>query len=402
MSRIDRETSPLSDAGEQAGGSRPRSARPHPRQAWGPPWLAPISHRSCLMLSLGVIFFGWRGMLGASATWLATLVTYLMVAMACQVFWPRRQNDSSLHVLTMGLLLGVSLPVMRDPMIPIIAGVALGLACHVIGRSHRLRIHPVAAVIVLVWVVPLLVSQQSSAPYAGRSMTTEPAVLKLDHVILGDLYDLPVMPAPMGAWWEDVTLHSHHAMRRPEPVRMLLGSDIPGEPGRLADLLSQSKLPRVEELLLGCVPGPVGATSKAIIIILGLYIIYRGLAWWPMAAGGMLAATLTLLLLPIRVDGHWTLLGMRIVEMGLSVGFVFVGYVLLASPLLWILMILAPVTAPMSSSGKILYGLIIGAAGMMAMYYSGLWPAAFLGLLLASALTRSLDALQRSPMLQGR
>lgn len=395
--------------------SSPRLRRKvHPRQAWGPPWLTPVSHRTqidtfwlmiaMLMLALGVIFFGWRAMLSVSAAWLATLATYLVAAMIIKVFKPKRMPDSSLHVLTMGLFLGVSLPVMRDPWIPICAGMLLGLLCHGIGRSHRVRIHPVAAALVLAWVLPNLVGQHSNWQWSSRTMVTEPAVLQLDHVILGDLYNTPNYRLPLSAWWENATFGRSDATRRPEPMDVLLNktNNIPSYPNRLADLLSQSKLPRVEELLIGCVPGPIGATSKAVIIVIGLVLMYRRISWWTMAVAGIGASLVMLAMLPVSVDQRWTLMAVQLWHMGPALAFVYIGYFLLASPLLWILLILAPSTAPMSSRGKVYYGLLIGAGTIVAVWYTGNWAGGFIALMVASLFSRPLDALQQSPMHKAR
>lgn len=382
----------------------------HPRQAWGPPWLMPISHRTqidtfwlmiaMLMLALGVLFFGWRAMLSVSAAWLATLATYLLLAMIVQVFRPKRLPDSSLHVLTMGLLMGVSLPVMRDPWIPIGAGMLLGILCHGIGRSHRVRIHPVAAALVLAWVIPNMIGQHSQWQWSERAMTTEPVVLQLDRLVLGDLYDTSKLRQPYSVWWEGISHGGYDAAARPEPMHELLSqtNDIPRYPHRLADLLSQSKLPRVAELLIGCVPGPIGATSKAVILIIGLVLIYRRISWWTMAAAGTGAALLMLALIPIHADERWTLMAVQIWHMGPALAFVYIGYFILASPLLWILLILAPSTAPMSSHGKIYYGLIIGAGTILAIWYTNNWAGGYIALMLASVFSRPLDALQQSPM----
>jgi Na+-transporting NADH:ubiquinone oxidoreductase subunit B len=191
-------------------------------------------------------------------------------------------------------------------------------------------------------------------------------------------------------------------MQRPEPMSVLLEPDIPQHPSRLADELSKSRLPRVEELLLGCVPGPIGATSKAVIILLGLILMYRRISWWTMGLGGVLAAMVMVACLPVRVHDHWTLLAVQIRQMGLSLGFVYVGYFILAGPLLWILLILAPSTAPMSSRGRVYYGIIIGAGVILAIWLAGSWSGGYIALLVASIFTRPLDALQRSPMLSVR
>ena len=69
---------------------------------------------------------------------------------------------------------------------------------------------------------------------------------------------------------------------------------------------------------------------------------------------------------------------------------------LLASPLLMFVFILAPITAPMTARGRVVYGAILGSSLIITQWILQNPQAAPLSLLVASALARPLDALRLS------
>lgn len=62
-----------------------------------------------------------------------------------------------------------------------------------------------------------------------------------------------------------------------------------------------SELVGIDELLVSAVPGPVGATSRWLLILLGLYLMYRRLANWAVSVVAILAAIGTMMLMPVRI-----------------------------------------------------------------------------------------------------
>jgi hypothetical protein len=74
---------------------------------------------------------------------------------------------------------------------------------------------------------------------------------------------------------------------------------------------------------------------------------------------------------------------------------------LLAPPLVLVVMILAPITAPIGGTGRLIYGALIGATAMAALWFIAEPAAAFLSLVPASLLSPALDRLQRSPFVAG-
>src|SRR5690554_1663007 len=132
--------------------STAQPATSHP----GPPWLAPLWSRTeidlqwlavgFVMLGSALVFFGWRAMLSVTVTAVVCVIVFVLWRKALQLIRPNGPQDSSLHALVLGVLGGLSMPAVTQPSMPVLAGILLGILAGVIGRTHRLRIHPVAAV----------------------------------------------------------------------------------------------------------------------------------------------------------------------------------------------------------------------------------------------------------------
>ncbi len=100
------------------------------------------------------------------------------------------------------------------------------------------------------------------------------------------------------------------------------------------------------DLLLGTVPGSIGETSKILIILAGIYLIYKKVASWQIMAGclGGFLGLNTILYLMGSTQVPNPLYGL------LSGGFLF-GTVFMATD---------PVSAPKTKEGKIIFGILIG------------------------------------------
>lgn len=379
---------------------------------WGPPWIAPI-HRcfqidglwlivTVIMLMMGLTFFGWRGLLGVAHTALVTLLTYSLIVWVCRWARWRIVADSNTHALAMGLLLGLCLPVTWGSVVPVAAGLMMGVALHVVGRSHRVRAHPVAVVIVLLWGLGLLAggAQGGAALFGGgvaQSREAPHAVLRPGWVVVGDILDVGVGidHLPWVAQRESAT---GNAMARVEPYTAMISHQhrVIQDSSILASTLGNGGLPPMGDLVLGAVPGAIGASSRLMLIVLGLYAIYRRVARWPVAVAALGAAVWVLLLMPLRYHDHTTVVLARLIHLGPGVAVTYIGYMVLTSPLVLIAMILAPQTAPTSSRGRVVYGAMIGAVMILLQWFVATPMAGMLSLLLASCLSRPLDALHRS------
>jgi electron transport complex protein RnfD len=150
-------------------------------------------------------------------------------------------------------------------------------------------------------------------------------------------------------------------------------------------------------VLLGATPGPVGATSAALLIVLGLYLFYRRLSSWRMAMAAMITVAALLPMMPVEhVDGL-TVSSLSMVEMGWRVLVAYMSYQLLASPLLLIVLILAPATMPRSTAGRIIYGVILGLWFVTLRWFVPHENMAYGALVIAGLLAPLLDRMRASP-----
>lgn len=348
------------------------------------------------LLLMALIFFGWRAMASIAIVVAMSLLTYLLSGLVIHMIQPQRKSDSLMHVATMSLLLGLCLPVMRQPSLVVLAGALMGFVMHLTGRVHRLRIHPVAMTMVLVWLLPVMLVRSMRPGESFPMFDTVNTVLRPDHLVRGDLFKfsdeisrLPWSAAMRDSEWD--------AVRRMEPYALLIdGQTRMLQPTMLVNMLASGELPRVEELLLGVTPGAVGASSRGLLILLGLYLMYRRVSWWPVGLSAFMAAFVTLLVMPVFEHSQQTIVGMRLAHLGPAVAVTYIGYMLLGSPLALIALILAPTTAPMSAWGRVIYGILIGMLLILAQWFLRTPQAAYVSLLIASAMSRPLDALQSS------
>ncbi len=412
-------------------------------------WLAV----ALVMLGSATFFFGWRGMLSVCVAALSTLGVYLALGLLIKVMWPqghsvltglrtwlirccdrvpwplprrhavsrhahenkgmtsgalgkgiekpglwpRTPRHSHLHVLVLGMLFGLSLPLMPDPTLPLLGGTVLGVVAHLVGRTKWLRLHPVAVVLVLIWLMPAMfgVPDRQSHLWAGSEPVQ--AVLRREHVVVGDIAHMS-RQVSFEPWWAPADPERTDAVHRPDPYLLLIRQQrqILQNRQMLVQLLSSGELCRLQEVVFGAVPGPVGATSRLLLIVLGLYLMYRRLAIWPMALTALVAAVTTVVWMPVRIDGQLTLAAERLVAMGPAAAITFLAYCLLASPLALIVMILAPGSCPTSRVGCVVFGLMVGCLAILAQWHFSHSAAPYLGLVVAGLFIRPLDALQRT------
>ena len=352
-----------------------------------------------IMLVGGMVFFGWRGLINVGLTVASCHLTYFAIARLRQRGRAEHGQHSQAYGLWMGLLMGVSTPLSLNLVVPIISGLLLGLAMHIMGRAHRLRIHPIAPVILLVWILPSLI-YLADAPTMRQSLTQPvQTVLRPGRVFIGDAADA----GPTTNWvdtlpWLDVTGPTD-SLRRKHQQTLLIREQrrILDDPNLLINMLRSGELVPLEELLFGAVPGPIGATSPLLLILLGLYLMYNRLASWRSAVAALAGALATYLLMPIAHDGDTTTVFARLLSMQPAAAITLVSYVLLASPWCLIVLILAPGVDPLSRKGRFVYGLIIGAIVMLCQWYTATPETAFSSLVVAGLISRPLDALARSP-----
>lgn len=373
---------------------------------WGPPWIGPILHRTqidglwllatMVLLMAGLVFFGWRGLLVVCTTGLSTLVTHGLIAWIFKRLWPTPSVDSSLHVLILGLLLGLALPVVCNSSIPVIAGIVMAAVCFGVGRSHTIRIHPVAATMVILW-LPGIMGPSPRLDRGMATITSPHAVLRPHCMVFGDACDIAITK-DYRPWLAERDTEAQDAIGRVEPGSFLqkYRQDLLDRNSALPRILVSGQLMPMTDILLGAVPGPIGGSSRALLIAIGLYLMYRRLAWWPMAVTALGAGLLTLLILPLMHNGQTTIVALRLSDMSWTVAMTYIAYMILASQMAMTILIFAPQTAPTCTKGKLVYGFVIGSMVMAVGWFTTPLMAGHISLVLGGLLSRPLDALHKS------
>jgi len=390
---------------KQVSGAQPR---------WGPPWIISPHHRvqidylwlfiATFMLISGTVFFGWRGLLSVSVTALAALLTCVVIAAICRYFDLKPRTDPSLHILNMGLLLGLVLPVVRQSLISLVAGVLLGVVALVVGRSRRLRGHPVVVAYLMLWFLCGVFVEGGGDRSLSGLLHVPRAVLKPSRMVVGDVCDVAGGVQGRQPWHGGYEQSGGDAWPRAQPYVSLLREQrnlLRHDPA-LANALSNGRLPSMGAVVIGAVPGTVGASSRVLLIVLGLFLMYKRLSWWPMVGAALIAALATLLVMPLTYHGGWTIVLRRLIDLGPAVALTYIAYTILASPFGVILLILAPQTAPTSSRGRLIYGIVIGCGMILFQWFLGTPLAGMWSLLIAGVLSRPLDSLHKSPFIKAR
>jgi Na+-translocating ferredoxin:NAD+ oxidoreductase RnfD subunit len=376
-----------------------------------PPWVGSAHRRmavdrhwlivACVMLGSSVTFFGWRALLHVLVAVMASTAMHLLLLIVAR---PRRPQieDMGLMSIWLGMMVGLSLPLTQDHTLPLLGGIAAGALMHVMGRSHRLRVHPLAVVMVLLWLLPPLMFWGEQAWVSRSALEPIDAVLRPSHVVRGDVFKL-IGTENLEPWWRTSAAQLPDGMRRVSFADSLwkYRHELLTQRSWLVSMLSSGEMPRFEEMLLGAVPGPVGATSPALLLLLGIWLMYRRLAWWPMPLWALLGALMTLAWMPVPgVEAVPGAVSRHLVALGPAAGVTLAAYLLLASPLPLIVMIHAPLTMPLTPRGRAVYALILGSLAMATQWLLAIPEATYLALIVAGLLSRLLDNLHTSPFVR--
>ncbi|MBN1343567.1 MAG: RnfABCDGE type electron transport complex subunit D [Phycisphaerae bacterium] len=308
----------------------------------------------------GVALFGLL-----AAVWLAIGVA---AAVAAEWGYVRltggRITPTYTHAALMGMLVGLALPVGRFDsagfhllawIVPLIAGiVAIVVGKGLMGGMGNYMWHPA---LVGRAAVELL--------YQEDMHPKQWVVLARDHLFA--TVPKPVDPAEY-AGWHATTLPAEFnawAMRRPVEQLRDLADGLPTGRENPLTVLMRDHLPPWEDTLLGGIGGGIGETCAILVIIAGLYLIYRGYVRWFQPLSVLLAAALAAAILPIRIapDAGFDWMPGFHTDCGLHVGMIYVLYHLSSGELLLGAFFFATdmVASPRTARGQIIFGIGIGA-----------------------------------------
>ncbi len=349
----------------------------------------------------GVAFYGWRSLLVIGGVVASTAVGLLL--------WRRvgaRGGELRyMHGLSMAVLLALALPAHLSatetagrpthpwPLIPA-AGLTLAMALWLFARAGTSRVHPVAVVFLLI------------ASIFAVSLTPR-AVLQRDHLVTGDVMDVPdVAPprnAPVKEPWVTASIVAGHDAILTRTAAVQLRDFTRGQAqldrGWLTlDEVIRDRLPPLEDLIIGGQPGPIGASSAVAVILGGLFLLYRGKIDFRVPLLIVLAAFATFLILPIPVVitenvPRWRWFAVTQPNVGWSWAITFANYELMAGPLLFVACFLAtaPGVRPMTKGARAIYSILVGILAAVAQLYLSVSFGPYVALVLASPFTPLLD-----------
>lgn len=362
-----------------------------------------------LPLIAGVAVCGWRAA--------ATVSTVVISALVAAGFWQhvgRRGSEIRFaSVFALSLLLALTLPAhlfARElkldgdqfytiwPILPA-AGFTLVMLCWLLGGSQR--VHPVLLTHLL------LVTLFQPAIEARH-------VLKPDRVFTGDL--LKAEPAPPGSlndpWVDQIDVGGEgDAITRPAVSSRLTlfttGLDRPDRAWLSMQTLIRDSLPPLEDLIVAGEPAPIGSASAVAVVMGGLFLLYRGLIDYRIPLLMVLATLFALLTLPVPVivrengpEWHWFAWRASAATWGVAV--TFANYEMLASPLLFAALFIAPSHSlrPLPRGWRPIFAIIAGVLTAAVQLYVSVAIGPYLALLLAGLLAPAMDRMYRSRAVQ--
>lgn len=372
----------------------------------GPPWLPPSLTRGWIdvqwalgaltLLASSVVFLGWRGLLHSAVAAMTAHASHKTVSLVMRMAGREGVGSPWLHVTTLGLLAGLAIPLTRDASPAVIAGAVVGLLTLMTGRTKRLRLNAPAAAVLVVWLLPTVSSLGLLRGLPRDGVATVDRVLCPTRVVLGDVSRVDADPEP-GPWWSWSNLDGDAGERaRPGNVVLRDRARFLLVPDMLVNTLGSGELCRMEELLLGCVPAGAGTSSVGLVVFVGMMLMYRRLSWWPMALAGLFAALAVFAFMPVGGMRLGEMVWWHVWERGFAEGLTYVGYMVLATPLPVVLLIFAPMSAPMGAGGRLIYAALVGAIAMAALWFTGSPASAFVGVAAASLVSRWLDGVRLS------
>ncbi|MAX24443.1 MAG: hypothetical protein CMJ19_08050 [Phycisphaeraceae bacterium] len=386
--------------------------------AYTPPWLGLLHTRRQVdiaglmvvmtLLASSLVFFGVVAMMQVLLCVVAAMSAYLPAMLLMWIFHRRPQVDSVMHAITMAILLGLMMPINSFPWQHMLGGTLLGIFMPFVGRAHRIRMHPAVLAIIVTWALPLMLSNVHEQ-YTTRMLhsDSDAAVLRPDRVVWGDVRQAREQRSYQ-PWWltgENPLVQSREhtidadAIKRSDPHQTFIRDQkrLLRFPRNLANMMASGELPRIEELLLGCVPGMIGATSQGLIILLGLYLMYKRLSWWSIPVIIMLSAFLALMAMPIMTIHGETTVFWVLRYSPPAFGITYLGYFFLTSPMMLIAFILAPATCPLTSLGRLVYCILIGMLIVLIQWFVQIAELTLLSVLIAGVVSRMLDNLHFRP-----
>ncbi len=339
-------------------------AEPSPNSAAAPALHAPEHSRTIFRvllltamapLAAGIIFFGFRAAMIAGLS----MAGCLLFEWACFRLMGTPAMTSRTHAALTGLLLALTLPPQVPWYVPIVGAAFATLVGKAIfgGVGHFL------------WQPALVGRLAVAAMFATVAQPALWPILSPSHIVTGNVRDVKTVQSFAG--WSAAAQGSEGAdgIQAAHPMVALHGL-YDGHHPRYANI-TQALLaqPPMRDVMYGATLGGIGETSTIILLLVGLYLVYRHYVPWQLPASMMIAAAAVAAIAPVHLagaDGQVRTLWWPLWAEGFPVGLTYVIYHLASGGLLLAAILLAPemTSRPVTPVGQILFG---AGCGLLAM-----------------------------------
>lgn len=360
----------------------------------------------CVPMMAGIVLFGWR------AAFLAAISIFSCVAIE-RIYYRVTRTPALFgrsHAYLTGVLLAMTLPPFVAWYVPVVAAAFAIIVGKAIfgGVGHFLwqpaLVGRLAVAVIFAGMFAGLCSRDCD-PGCSHHPKYWP-ILARDKVVVGDILDAKRdedyrqwrnRPAPPGADAFKVTppaaiLAALTSTREPAFSGLCTPASVPrAKPAALM------KLPPLSDLFYGARPGAIGETCAVVIIVAGLYLMYRNYVKWQLPLAFIVSAAVVVAVAPINLAGHDHATWFPLLAEGLGVGFTYVNYQLLSGELLLAAMFLAPETTsrPVTTGGQVLFGTGCGVIAMLLRLYLNLPVPCYMAILVMNTLAPKIDKLWR-------
>jgi len=376
---------------------------------------------ACAPLLAGIVMFGWRALVVA-------VISVTSCALIERGYYAVTRTPSLLgrsHAYLTGLLLALTLPAFVPWYVPLIAAAFAIIVGKVMfgGVGHFL------------W-QPALVGWLAAA-VVFPSMLMNPqhwSLLYKKKLVVGDIA-ITDPAREVFDWTKADTDTEAHAFKTKRPGAVLLDVGNSEEPAFCALAFRHSRrwdaygetrppkgeypnlkylkpsvistMPRMNELLYGARAGAIGETCIIVIIVAGLYLVYRHYVKWQLPVAFILSAAVVVAIAPIhlaRTNGEIFKVWTPIVAEGFDVGFVYVCHQLLSGELMLAAFFLATemTSRPTTTGGQIIFGIGCGVLAISLRIFFMVPYSCFMAVLAMNTFSPTIDALWRPRVLGQR
>lgn len=359
---------------------------------------------AAVMAACGTVLFGLAALVVVGVA----VASAVAAEIALSVIFTRPVIGGLSHAALTGLLLGLMLPATVPWFVPLFGSlVAIVLAKGLFGGLGHYLWQPAV-------VGRVVVQFLFKGHLALGGVMAQTPVLAPGHLLIGDLSQArPVSLATYHGWLASEQPDDAPAWLMERPVQTLRRfgeGEIPldrslmyREPLQFEPLLRDS-LPPWPDTIFGMVPGGIGETCTIGLIVVGLYLIYRGYLRWQLPAAILASAALAAAVLPVETAGgsdgyRW--LPVLAIEQDRAVGLAYVLHHLTAGQLMLGAFLLSGdmIASPLRARGQVVFGAGIGLITIFMRLYGHLEGECYWAILMMNWLVPAIDQRMRRPVL---